>query len=516
MGSRVEISKRIVAINSAGTIVRAALSISVLFWMHQHLVRRIDPEEYILLPVLMAVMAFTPLLSTVLIGGLARFATEAHAKGDERRVTEITSSITPLLLMVSAGLIGLGLLFCWKIDAVLKIAPEQIATGQQMFMLLIVTAASRVAAAPYLMGYAIRQKFVARDLVGFGAEMVRLALLVYLLTQHGATVLWVPVAAFIANILELSVLFVGSRRLMPSLRFDRSAIRREVVKPIISFGGWTVLGKISRLIREMADPLILNRFATSADVVAFNLGSQIDRQFRRTLFSVTAVAQPAATAMAATDQLERLRNTWFRFSRYTLIVMMAVAIPLIVFRNEFFELWLREQYEPNRDATMVMALLLARFLAIFPNAAIGLITTARAQVRLSSLQSAGLEFANLGVTLVLVGSLQMGAVGSAIATFAVAAVGHPLLVWRLGLKVAEARFWTWVRASIVPGLLPAVVGTPMWLALQHIVQPATWWSLLACGVGGWAVYAGVTLLTMHPDDRRDLRRVLRLAKLAEK
>ena len=509
MSSRVEISKRIIAINSVGTVVRAMLSLSVLFWMHQHLIRHIDEEEYVLLPVLMAVMAFTPLLSTVLIGGLARFATEAYAKGDERRVTEITSSMAPLLVLVSFTLIGLGLLFCWQIDVVLKIAPEQVGMARQMFMLLIGTAALRVSAAPFLMGHAIRQKFVQRDLVGLAAELIRLGLLVYLLTQHGATVFWVPVAAFVSNALELSLLFVGSRRLVPALRFERSAIRRAVIAPIISFGGWTVLGKVSRLIREMADPLILNRLASASELVIFNLGSQIDRQFRRTLFGITAVAQPAATAMAATDQMERLRNTWFRLSRYTLTAMMAVAIPLIVFRHEFFALWLQEKYEPNRDATIVMTLLLARFIAIFPNAAIGLVTTAQAKVRLSSLQSAALELANLATTLVLVGGLQMGAIGSAVATFAVAMVGHPLLLWRLGLSVTGARFGEWLKISIVPGLVPGLVVLPIWVGLQSSLTPDSWLSLAGCGLGGWAVYALVTLLTIRPNDRRDLQRLFR-------
>jgi hypothetical protein len=50
MGSRVPISKKILLINSAGTVVRRLLSIGVLFWMHQHLIRSIPSEEYVLLP----------------------------------------------------------------------------------------------------------------------------------------------------------------------------------------------------------------------------------------------------------------------------------------------------------------------------------------------------------------------------------------------------------------------------------------------------------------------------------
>lgn len=512
MSSGVEISKRILAINSAGTVVRALLSVSVLFWMHQHLIRRLPQEEYVLLPVLMAVIAITPLISTVLAGGLARFVIEAHAKNEERRVTEITSTMAPLTLLAGVVVAVVGLLFTWKIDVFLEIAPSQVANAQVMFVIMTAGAAVRTAALPFGLGFVVRQKYVLRDLIGFGAEMLRLGLLVYLLTEHETRVLWVPVAAFSSNIVELVITTAWSRRLLPAARFERSAIRREVIRPIVGFGSWTILGQVSRLVREMADPLILNRLALPGDVVAFNLGAQIDRHARRTLFGAIAVAQPATTAMVATDQMDRLRRAWFRLCRYSLWAMLAVAVPFIVLREEFFELYLREKFEANREAPIVLALLLGRYLAVFPNAAIGLVTVARAKLRVSSLQSVGLEITNLVLTLILVGACQMGAVGSALSTFVVAMVGHPLLVWRLGLRLTGAKFGEWCRVSVFPGVVPCVVTLPLWLVLRQTVQPETWGSLAWCGIAGWFAYAVIVLLLTKPDERRVLRKALGLAR----
>ena len=63
---RVEISKRLVIINSLSSILTIVLEMIFNFWLYQYLARRITPEEYSLLPVVMSIMIFTPLLTVFL------------------------------------------------------------------------------------------------------------------------------------------------------------------------------------------------------------------------------------------------------------------------------------------------------------------------------------------------------------------------------------------------------------------------------------------------------------------
>src|SRR2546422_1018991 len=105
MQSQVAISKRLVLINSASSVVTKVLSATVLLWMHRYLLRRISPEEYSLLPVVMSIVAFMPLLTVTLTAGLGRYVVEAYARGDERRVTQIVSTMFPWLLAASLVLL---------------------------------------------------------------------------------------------------------------------------------------------------------------------------------------------------------------------------------------------------------------------------------------------------------------------------------------------------------------------------------------------------------------------------
>lgn len=264
------------------------------------------------------------------------------------------------------------------------------------------------------------------------------------------------------------------------------------------------LGQLSTLLREMADPLILNNYATAHDVVAFNTGSQPDRQVRRAVFSVTATAQPAATAMVATGQSDRLSRAWYRMTRYSLWVLMGLTLPLMVFRDEFFQLYLgMEKYLEYQDASLVMLLLLARYVSISPNAIVGLMAIARADMHPAAWRAMAVETTNVLLTVLLVVNFEMGAIGAACSTLVVHGILHPALNWTLGLRLAGVGFGGWARRSIVPGLLPGLVAAPAWLVLNHFIAPDAWLELGLAALGGYLVYF-VSLWAILPrEDRAD-------------
>ena len=62
MASRVEISKRVVLINTASAALARVINLSVVLWLNAHLLRRISPEELQLWPLLMSVIVLLPFL----------------------------------------------------------------------------------------------------------------------------------------------------------------------------------------------------------------------------------------------------------------------------------------------------------------------------------------------------------------------------------------------------------------------------------------------------------------------
>ncbi len=504
----IEISRRLILVNAASSIARKLLLVTVLVWLQQHLVSHIDPEEYQLYPVLMALMMTLPLVTSFFMSGLRRYVTDTYARGDGPGVTRLVSSMLPFLIGLALTLLAIGLACAWWIADILSIEPEYVADARIMFALLVFGATLRLALAPFGMGFYLRQRFVLGNVLGLTVEVLRIVVLLSLLSVS-TRVLWVVVAMFVANLYDVIVSTIVSRRLVPELTFRRALFDATAVRPLFSFGGWAVLNQIGLLIRNAADPILLNKLATPIDVQAFYLGSLPDTQARRFSLEASATAQPAVTSMHAQDQNERLSRTFSRLCRYTLWTMAALAAPLIVFRHDVFRLYLSEKYTANTAAATVMALLMARYVVIFPNTVIGMIAVARAEIRALAIRAASMSLVNLAATLYLVGVLQMGAVGSALATFGVTVVGAPLLMWPLGLKLSGTKFGTWVREAIVPGLVPALVATPVWLVLRAALAPDDWLRLGADIAVGALVYAFVLLrFSLRPKDRDELRQAL--------
>ncbi len=63
MSSVSKVSKSLIQLNSLSSIALRLLSVTVLIWTQQYLLRRISPEEYALYPVLVSTMIFAPILT---------------------------------------------------------------------------------------------------------------------------------------------------------------------------------------------------------------------------------------------------------------------------------------------------------------------------------------------------------------------------------------------------------------------------------------------------------------------
>ena len=506
MDTKVEISKKLVLINSGSSVIARALNVSVLVWMHQYLLHRISPEEYSLLPVLLAVMAFTPLLTTILTSGLGRYIVEAYAKNDERRIVQIVSTMFPLLLAAGLGVFAGGCVFSWYIDHVFKIDPERIWEARIMMALLIFSLAVRLPLSPFGVGLYVRQKFVLRNLINVCAEVLRITILFVLLVAVSPRVLWVVVAMVSTELVRLLVRMIVSRRLVPSLRFRFREITWSCARQITSFGMWNFVGEIARIIHSAAAPIILNKLATPLDVTCFHIGSIASRQFGSWHSFVYTPLLPALTAMHATQSRKKLRRAYLRGGRYALWAAVLFGLPFIIFRQEIITLYIGPKFLP---AATVMGLLLVMLPIVMGQEMIFSIAHACAQLGTTTKRAIAIQFMSLGLMLYLVGVMKTGAIGAALAVMISGIVGTALLIYPMAFRMVEVRFSRWRRETLVPGILPGIPATAAWLAMRTIIHPETWMQLALCAVVGGIVFVAVLVIFCLQDyEKTELKSVM--------
>ncbi|MEM1448996.1 MAG: hypothetical protein AAF726_14425 [Planctomycetota bacterium] len=504
--TRVEISKRLVAVNSASSVARRLISVSILVWAHQYLVQRVDADEYAIYPVVASIMVFAPLFTSFLAGGVSRYAVAAYARGEPEETTAIVSSIFPLLAAAGALLLIGGGVFAWQIDAILTLSPGLVGDAQVMFALLVAGFVAQLVALPFTIGFAIRQRFVLSNLIAVGIEVVRLTLLLVLLFGVSTRVVWIVVATVSANLLGLVVRVALSRSMVPELRFHGAAFAWRRGRELMAFGIWTSLGQLAAMIHRGAAPIVLNKLATSVDVTAFHIGALFDTQIRAMSTTAAAPVQPALTAMHATGSHERLGSAFLRGGRYALWAALLVGCPMVVYREHIVDLYAGSQYA---SAATVMLLLMAVYPLTFSNTMLPKIAVAKAQIRGFFAASITVQAINLALMIYLVGTRGMDAVGPALAVFVTTTTSQLAIFWPMGLRMTDVPLGRYARETLLRGLLPGVVASALWLFLEARIDSASW-PLLALHFGAGAAVYVATLVTvcLGPDERNDLKRAL--------
>jgi O-antigen/teichoic acid export membrane protein len=372
-------------------------------------------------------------------------------------------------------------------------------------------AAVRLLLTPFTLGLYVRQRFVLLNFLGLGCEVVRISLLFVLLLAVEVRVLWVVVASVTAETLRMILTLMVSRRLIPELRFRPAEIRWNLARTLMSFGGWSFILQIADKIRVNADAIVLNKLGTGLDVTSFHLGSVVFRHVQITSYMVRAPLQPQLTALHAIGAASRLRSAYLRGGRYALWTSMFLAIPLIVYRREIITLYVGEEYGA---AATVLALLMSTFAVAYGNVMFPHIARAKAQLRPWAIRAITIHVSNLLLTLYLVGVRKMGAVGSALGTFATCLILDPVFYWPLGLRMAGVDLRSWLRETLWPGFLPGLVAAPVWLVLQRVVQPHSWLGLALCGLAGAAVFLCCLFgLALRDADRQDISELVKRVHL---
>jgi O-antigen/teichoic acid export membrane protein len=499
------LDKRVVMINAASSFLSLFIQLAIVFWVNRFLIRRVSDDEYALLPTVLSIMIFVSMLRPVLTSGVGRFITEAFAQGKYGRITEIVSTLEPVLLGVAAMLALLGGVIVWQVQVLLDVPPDLVNEAQGMLAMLLGVFMFSLLTISFSSGLFARQKFVTINALRVGSLLVRAGVLLVLMYGWGPRVLWVSVATAVSEVFLQIAMVCMSQRVMPSLRFRLRAIRWELLPELLTFGVWQFAMQMAGTLREASDPLILKHLARPVDLVYFQIGNLVRRQITTLNGVMLHPFLPAVISLSALKQESRIRNVYLRIGRLALWGSCGFVVIAIVFAYQAVGLYVGPEY---RTAGTVLILLVLGYPLAYGNVMVSQLAIARNRPKSLAVPLLGMQVGNVALTLILVGYYKMGAVGSATATIVAAAIAHPLLLWPLGLRLANVTFGEWLKRTVLPGIVPALVAAPVWGAASVLFKPSTWLSLIACVVAGGMVYVAVVVhWAARPEDRADMRRV---------
>lgn len=493
-------------VNASSSVVARLIQITALVWVNQYLLRRIAPEEYAIYPVVLSLLVAGEIFSRIFTGGITRYIIEKDAKDDDKGVTQVVSSMVPLLTVAASVIASIGALAVWKIDFFIQVEPQFIFDTRLMLGLLVFGVCINVLSTPFASGLYVRQKFVTLNIVELTVEIIRVGLMASLLVGVSTRVLWLVVASTVAIVVKLSINRYYTSKLIPATKFKLSQVNFKTAKTIMGFGAWTSTSALTGLMQKTGPFMLLNHFSTALDVTVFNLGRLIDFNIKRIAQAAGQPLEPAMVRKFAKEGIEGMKSLYYRGGRYQLWILMVVVPPLVVFRKEVVTLYVGEQFVAAGDV------MLFYFLAYpFDYAGSMFYRVAHASGRVG-------EFYKIQMAVTIVSFLfsiglvvfwDFGGVGIAIAFFLSSALMNVGFMWPAGLRMVEGSAGQFFHKILWRGCLPVVLASGACWLMKLVLVPQSWILVFGYSFVSLLVYAAsIYVLCMDAADRTLVRKGL--------
>jgi O-antigen/teichoic acid export membrane protein len=297
--------------------------------------------------------------------------------------------------------------------------------------------------------------------------------------------------------------------------FDECRFRRlkwddlsDRLRQLVTFGGWTIFGALGAIGGNQGIAFLLNVFCGARMNTAFGIANQVSGQVAGVSQGILNAMAPEITASEGRGQRDRVVSLALRASKFTVLLLCMLLIPVLFEIDTLMRLWLKEV--PPGTVTLCRVVLLA---FLIDQLTIGYMMAIAAQGRISGYQ------ATLGGSLIcapliawmvlLAGGNAVWAVGiGLLATRTVCSLGR--LWWARQLMQVPMRRWF----LAVPARSFATLAAPVCLALliRACLSPSAMRMLVICG--GCVAALGITgwAFGLDPQERAYLENGLRKAR----
>jgi O-antigen/teichoic acid export membrane protein len=324
--------------NLLGAVIPALVALGTV----PLVVRGLGDASYGVYSLVTAIVGYFAVLDINVTAGSVKYIAEFNAGKDYGRISETV--FFGLSVYALLGLIGgLGLFFGAQFFVTSVFSVPAALEGEA-------AATLRLAALGFFIGQlqsylqSIPQSLMRYDIASrievlFGTGVPLLTVAVLMLGYGLYEVVLLRVAASLVN---CAVLWRCIRRLLPELAWRKpgATIRRE----LLGFSAYSFLSRFAGLSYAYADKLIIGALVGVTGLAYFTVASTLANRILGLTYRLSGVFFPAASALAAGGELERLRTLYLKASRYLVFLNASVLVLVAVFAYQILYYWMDQRF----------------------------------------------------------------------------------------------------------------------------------------------------------------------------
>lgn len=437
-------------------------------------------------------------LNGALSGATSRFLTFELGQ-DNRQKLKKTFSAALLIHMLMAVLILVLLetIGLWLLNHKLVIPDERMHAAKVVFQLSVFASLLSITQVPYSASIISHEKMGVFAYIGILEVALKLLICFLIKASPFDKLITYGVLILGVHILIISIYRIYCLRKFEECRF-RLVKDWQIIKPLLSFSGWDIMGNMSVVARDQGVDVLMNLFFGPAINSAAGKAGVISNAVNAFSNNFLTAIRPPIVKSYAIGNIKRMEELMIDASKYAYSMLLLLSVPFF-FESQFvIDLWLKNP--PQYTAVFcVIDLVLVLITATFRPLTYALYATGN--IRLMSVINGGFFISALPVSYLLLVTGK-GAMAPWIAKCILqlfVAISNLCLVKK---NIPEFNAPQFLKSTVLPALLSIVIILPITYLVYRQFPDSSWWRFLSVCVVSTAVVSATVFFIVFDKKMR--------------
>ena len=331
-----------IAVNSIILFVRLCLVSVINLVMARLVLQALGVSNYGLYNVVGGIVALLNVVNTAMVTTTYRYIAFELGKGEKGNTNKVFNSSLAIHVMFGLFILLVGLpIGEWYVSSFLNVAIESIGDAHFVLRISILTTMVSTILVPYQGLLVAFEKFYVSAVIDIITQCLKLVAVFALLYIVGNKIRIYSVIMF-GYIFVSSIMFlIYSYRNHYStckLNFNKDW---KLYREMFSFSGWILFGAISSVGKTQGGAMIINYFFGTLVNAAFAVANQMENFILMFSRMLSQAAVPQITKSFSSGNESRSVKLASYISKYTYILMLFVAFPIIMEMDFILGIWLK-------------------------------------------------------------------------------------------------------------------------------------------------------------------------------
>jgi len=429
-------------------------------------------------------------------GAQVRFAAKYRAKGDDKALNEIASTMFCVFSGVALLTFLVAVAIALNLDRVFELRPEQVRTGQIVFLFISAYVALGFPVSVFggiVNGF--QRQYLNGGVAVVTTIVVALVNIAVLLAGYGLPELIAATTA--VRILSYIAYALNAYRVFPPLRIRPRLFNRDRLREITGFSVFILILDLANKLNYSTDTIVIGAFMGTASVAVWAVGQRLIEIVQRITDQLNGALFPVVVDSSTVDRVDKLQKILVQGMRLSLAMVVPLATVLGLTARPLVMLWVGPNFEGSVNVIYILCVVVAVRVG---NATSTTILKGSGLHKLLALSNLSMAISNLVLSVVLV--RWYGLVGVAIGTLIPMVVFSMFVVFPAACRRVQLSRWTVFRESIWPATWPALV-MAAFILVARSQRDASWSWIMVQAVVAALIYASVFLRFAISRNERD-------------